>query len=212
MGPLLVILDFDGVLVESNNVKTEVFEEVFRSWPEHFDAMMRYHHENVSVTRFEKFRYLQSLLGAQADSSFLNNIAAEFSRHMLDRMKVIPAVPGSDAFLRAYSVRLPLYLASVTPEAELDAILDLRGLRQFFKGVYGCPPWTKPDAIRDILARENAPAERALFIGDSAGDQRAAGLTGVPFAARDSGLPFDRPPAVVFSDMNQAAAYLETLL
>lgn len=210
MAPLVIILDFDGVIVESNNIKTEVFEDIFRAWPEHFDAMMAYHHEHVSVTRFEKFKYLQSRLGIQS-SDFVAGIAAEFSRRMLERMKGVAEVPGAAHFLRRFSSLLPLYLASVTPEEELAAILDLRGYRHYFRGVYGCPPWTKPAAIGDILLREKAPPERALFIGDSAGDQRAAALQNVPFAARHSGLPFDRAPDLSFADMNEAATYLEKL-
>jgi phosphoglycolate phosphatase-like HAD superfamily hydrolase len=212
MAPLVLILDFDGVIVESNNVKTEVFQDVFREWPEHFDAMMAYHHEHVSVTRFEKFKYLQERLGLQSDDSFIPRVAGEFSRRMLDRMRTIPEVTGAADFIHTFSARLPVYLASVTPEEELHAILDMRGYARWLRGVYGCPPWNKPDAIRDILRLEQIPAERVLFIGDSAGDQRAAEILGVPFAARNSGLPFDKTPEHMFADMNEAAAYLEKLL
>jgi hypothetical protein len=42
-----------------------------------------------------------------------------------------------------------------------------------------------------------------LFIGDSAGDQRAALEAGVEFIARDSGLPFDAPRPRAFPDLLQ---------
>ena len=54
----MVILDFDGVIVESNDIKTRAFGHVFSRFPEHADVMMAYHHAHVSVSRFDKFQYL----------------------------------------------------------------------------------------------------------------------------------------------------------
>ena len=52
-----LILDFDGVLVESNDIKTEAFKTVFAEYPEHHRRMIDYHHANMSLSRVEKFRY-----------------------------------------------------------------------------------------------------------------------------------------------------------
>lgn len=85
-------------------------------------------------------------------------------------------------------------------------------MSHWFRDVYGCPPWTKPDAILDILKKEDIKPEEALLIGDSAGDQRAAHVSGVHFIARNSGLDFDAPQPVKFSDLNQISQHLANLL
>jgi phosphoglycolate phosphatase-like HAD superfamily hydrolase len=105
-----------------------------------------------------------------------------------------------------------VYLASVTPAGDLEAILDRRGLRRWFRDVYGYPPWTKPDAVRDVLRREACAPQEALLVGDSAGDQRAAAATGVAFIARDSGLFFDTPPLEIFPDLTAVAVGLRPRL
>ena len=206
--PRVLILDFDGVIVESNDVKTEAFRELFSRFPEHSEAMMAYHQSHVSVTRFAKFDHLLRLVGGPDDSGLRSYLADEFSRLVSEQMLCVPLVPGAEAFLHKATTKIPVYLASVTPFEELWTTLCRRKLDHWFRGVYGCPPWTKPKAIRDVLDRERVTPEEVLLVGDSAGDQRAALETGIQFLARDSGLSFDNPLPLTFPDMNRLADHL----
>jgi phosphoglycolate phosphatase-like HAD superfamily hydrolase len=208
----VLILDFDGVVIESNAVKTQAFEKVFVRFPQCAEAMMAFHHAHVSVSRFAKFDHLAELMGRGDDVALKSEVAADFSRYVLEGMMAVPLVPGAEAFLQMAKARLSLYLASVTPEPELKLILAERGLAHWFRDVYGCPPWTKPDAIRHVLGKENVKPGDALLIGDSAGDQRAASETGVHFLARDSGLSFDEPAPLAFADLHEIAHHLKELL
>jgi phosphoglycolate phosphatase-like HAD superfamily hydrolase len=208
-----IILDFDGVIVESNAVKTAAFADVFTRFPEHFDRMMAFHHANVSLSRFAKFDYLlRECLGRPEDVRLRDELAADFSRSTTSRVVACPAVAGADAFLQEFAPKVALYLASVTPQADLDEIVSRRRLRPFFREVYGCPPWTKEGAIRDVLRREDIAPALAVLVGDSEGDRRAADSTGVHFVARDSGLPFDAPPASIHADLRAIADYLRPRL
>jgi phosphoglycolate phosphatase-like HAD superfamily hydrolase len=207
-----LILDFDGVLIESNTLKTESFAAVFARFPEHADSMMAFHHANVSATRDDKFRHLVTAkLNRPADDPLVEELASAFSRQMLARLERCAWVTGAHAFLDRVRGRLPVYLASATPQAELDHILSRRGLAGAFTGVYGCPPWTKDRAVADILEKTGGAAG-VTFIGDSAGDQRAAARAGVEFVARDSGLPFDDPQPRSFTDLTAIAAALHDRL
>jgi phosphoglycolate phosphatase-like HAD superfamily hydrolase len=200
-----LILDFDGVILESNDLKTQAFVSVFNRFPEHADAMMAYHRAHVSDTRFVKFRHLvHERLGRPDDEALVQELADAFSRETRRLLATCPLVPGAEAFLQAASARVPVYLASVTPQAELEDLLEARHLRRYFTKVYGCPPWTKASAVGDILAGLGGPAH-VLFIGDSAGDQRAAAANSVEFLARDSGLPFDVPVPPSFPNMTAMA-------
>lgn len=208
----LLILDFDGVVIESNEVKTKAFQHVFSRYPKHTEAMMAYHHANVSLSRFAKFEHFLTLIERADDAALMAEISADFSRLVLEAMMTVPLVTGAETFLRWATTQLPVYLASVTPAEELALILRQRGLSPWFREVYGYPPWTKPDAIRNILAREGVKPAEALLIGDSAGDQRAARITGIDFLARDSGLSFETPAPLMFTDLHEITRYLEKLL
>jgi phosphoglycolate phosphatase-like HAD superfamily hydrolase len=207
-----LILDFDGVLIESNALKTEAFAAVFARFPEHADDMMAFHHAHVSASRYDKFRNLVTTkLNRPPDDPLVEELAAAFSREMRARLERCAWVPGATALLDRVRGRLPVYLASVTPEAELAETLSRRGLTGAFAGVYGCPPWTKDRAIADIIDRTGGASD-VLFIGDSAGDQRAARAADVEFIARDSGLPFDDPQPHAYRDLTAIAIALQERL
>jgi phosphoglycolate phosphatase-like HAD superfamily hydrolase len=75
--------------------------------------------------------------------------------------------------------------------------------------VYGCPPWTKPGAVKDILQKENILPSHTVLVGDSYGDQKAANETGVHFIGRNSGLLFEDPqPAILIENLEGLAGAL----
>lgn len=201
-----LILDFDGVILESNGLKTDVFREVFGRFPEHADEMMRWHYAHISTSRYQKFEHLVfNLLGRKDESALVDELASEFSSLVFERMCSCAFVPGAIEFLDEASARVAVDLASVTPEPELLKILAIRDLRKYFRRVFGCPPWTKPQAVAEVVGALGGAARLAL-IGDSPGDRTAADSAGVEFIARDSGIVFDPRPSVMHNDMNAVAA------
>ena len=52
----VIIFDFDGVLVESVNIKTEAFAEIYRPYGKLIERKVVNHHlANGGVSRYEKF-------------------------------------------------------------------------------------------------------------------------------------------------------------
>lgn len=205
-GIKVLIFDFDGVIVESNGIKDQVFKKLFSSYPEYFEEMMIYHWNHVSESRVKKFDHLLKIANRESDVEWKESLMKDFSDFSLELMESVGFVAGAKDLLDAMT-HMPLYLASVTPINDLEIILNRLKLRSYFKDVYGCPPWTKPDAVNDILKRENIEPGQAILIGDSAGDQRTAKATGVHFIARNSGLPFDEAPERLFSDLKEISQY-----
>jgi phosphoglycolate phosphatase-like HAD superfamily hydrolase len=200
----LVVFDFDGVIIESNGIKDQVFEEIFSRFPEHGADALAWHRQHVSLSRYAKFDYLLERMDRKNDETFRNELVNEFSSVTLDKLKQVPFVKGALKFLEGYHNKMPLYLASVTPAEDLLVILENLKLLPFFKSIYGCPPWTKPGAIRDILQKENISPLAVVLVGDSYGDQRAAKETGIGFIGRNSGLGFEDPqPAVIVQDLDE---------
>ena len=52
-----IIFDFDGVLVESAEIKTEAFRQLFSSFPDKVHEIVEYHKRNMGISRYVKFRY-----------------------------------------------------------------------------------------------------------------------------------------------------------
>ena len=130
----IIALDFDGTLVESNNIKDQAFETIFSDWPEYCETMMKWHLAHNTIDRREKFRYfVKDVLGLPDQDDLIAELTKRFS--MLTKQSVIdcPLVQGVRAFLENIHCRVAVYLLSATPQLSLNEIIEERGLMKYFK-------------------------------------------------------------------------------
>jgi phosphoglycolate phosphatase-like HAD superfamily hydrolase len=181
----VVALDFDGVVLESNEAKTEAFERLMEDHgPEAAAAMARHHMENRGVSRYDKFAWFyRTFLGRQATREELAGLNARFNELSMKAILSAPFVPGMEEFLERWHARLPLYVVSGAPQPELQLIVAGRGLQRYFKAVFGTPVG-KVEHLRHILAREGVRPGEALMVGDADSDLAAALESGVRFYGR----------------------------
>lgn len=179
-----IIFDLDGVVIESAGIKTEAFRTLFSGYPDKLPQIMAYHEKNAGISRYVKFRYFyEKILGRELTPEREKELGEEFSRIVLDRILKAPFVAGVMKFLKNNSKRYLLFIASGTPEEELDYILKQRGLETYFQGAYGTP-LTKTEITRRILSEYRIAAQEVILVGDAESDRIAAGETGVTFVAR----------------------------
>jgi beta-phosphoglucomutase len=179
-----VILDFDGVILESVGVKTRAFHELFSFRPDRVDEIVDYHRRNTGVSRFDKFRYIyREILREPLPEEQFRWLSDRYADLVVDGVVASPFVPGAGEFLREFAGKLPLFVVSASPQEELESIIRQRSLARCFRKVYGAPT-RKEDAIREILALTGTAPSRALFIGDAVNDLNAARAAGVRFAGR----------------------------
>ena len=203
-----IIFDFDGVLLESVDIKDFAFKTLFKDYPEHLEKIMDYHLSNNATVRFEKFRYItENILGKGYDEGTEKNLSKIFSGLVFRSLVDCPFVEGAREILDSFQDNIPIYIASRSPADELDKILETRKLKKYFKKIYAVP-WLKQDAIRDIRDRENIAFEDIVFIGDSDEDLQAARSTGVFFIGRDSGKSFHEADIPIFKDMFEVRDFL----
>ncbi len=202
-----IILDFDGVILESNGIKDEAFRHVFAAYPEKIGEIMAYHQRIGGLIRFDKFRHIAAqILHIPYDERVEQELGAQFSAHVLSAIRTCPFVPGAEDFLQFFNARLPLYLVSVNPPEDLAEVLKMHGLTKYFKKVYATPH--KKEAIAEILNLEQVPAGAVVFIGDTHTDEQAASAAGVPFIGRNSGYFKDHEKFLVFKNMEEIKEYL----
>ncbi len=179
-----LILDFDGVVVESLPLKTAAFRQIFSFVPEHLDEIIEFHLENGGMSRYDKFRHIYAnILNEPLTPEEEERLASEYAGLIFDAMLTVPYVRGAEGLLRDCSEVLPLYIVSATPEGEMHEIARRRDLAKYFVRIYGSPK-TKAECIREILDETGATPKEALFVGDAPNDWQAAYETGVRFVAR----------------------------
>lgn len=201
-----VIFDFDGIIVESEHIKSRAFAALYREHGQDVaDAVVAHHEANGGISRRQKMRWAhRTLLGIEADEALLEDLGRRFSALVEDEVVACDEVPGARAVLNAEASRRPLFVVSGTPHEELQRIVRRRGLDGYFTEVHGSPP-EKPVTVRGILDRHGLAAREVLFVGDAMADLRAARATGTRFIGRvaDGKASLFPPGTPVISDLTQ---------
>ena len=189
----IIILDFDGIILESMDIKTNAFREMFKDYPEYINAIVEYHIRNGGVSRYKKFSYIyNNILKLPLNEDKLKELGERFSHLVFQEMLKCPFVYGVQEFLEEYSRKVGLFIASGTPQEELNLIVNERGISNYFKGVYGTPA-LKAEIMQYILNAEGVRKEEAIFVGDAISDYEDAKKVGVPFVARFKGSKASNP-------------------
>lgn len=178
-----VFFDFDGVILDSVNIKTEAFEEMFRPYgSEVASEVVQYHLANCGVSRYRKFAYYYTeLLKKPVTEEELQRLGLEFSDLVLGKILQAPFIQGApEALEEIRREKIPAYLVTGTPEEEMNYILKERGLNRYFAEVHGAPK-IKTNIVRDILERKSYRPARCLYLGDALTDYEAAAANEVQF-------------------------------
>jgi HAD superfamily hydrolase (TIGR01509 family) len=182
--PAALLLDFDGVILDSAEIKTQAFAAVYHGEaPEKIAAVVAYQRAHGGVSRREKFAHFErEIFGRAADPARIERLAQDFARIAFDRVLAAPYIPGAEAFLKRTHAASRLYLVSGTPQDELTEIVAARGLAHFFRGVVGAPT-RKREAFAAILGDLRLRPDQALAVGDATTELDAAAALGIPFLA-----------------------------
>lgn len=178
-----VFFDFDGVILDSCEVKTRAFAALYAGdHPEIVDAVIAYHNANGGVSRYKKFEYYERvLLDREPTPERIAQLADSFAQAVVDEVLACPEIPGARDVLHLLNRReTPCYVVSGTPEEELRMIVRERGLARYFREVRGAPR-EKHDLLAELVAKYGHEAGRCLMIGDATTDFNAAKAVGMPF-------------------------------
>lgn len=191
-----IVFDFDGVIVESIDIKTRAFAKLFETEGNDIvEKVVDYHVKNSGVSRFEKFRYIyKEILKRHLSGDEFQGLCSHFSQLVADAVAAAPFVSGAREFLENYFKVYDFYIASATPQDEIENIIKRRQMQRYFKRVYGSPK-KKVDIVREILAayilEHNEMSSDLVFspqsfvyVGDTMSDYLAAKENKVAFIAR----------------------------
>ena len=176
--------DFDGTLVESIEMKTTAFQDLFHEFPDRWEEIKEYHLQNEGISREVKIPYIyNNFLRVPLSAEKEKEAVKSYSDLVYEQMLTIPLVIGADEIITAERGSRKHIIASGTPEWELKRIFDKRGLTQYFDGVYGAPS-SKEEIVRKFSRDSGIPVEEMLFVGDAQSDYEASMACGMDFVWR----------------------------
>lgn len=185
----LVVFDCDGVILDSNGIKTDGFARAVATYPpESIDAFLAFHQENGGMSRYLKFEhFFRDIIGLENYAADLSEALAVYSASIHSAMLECPTVSGIEEVLGLLrDAEVPCFVVSGSDQRELRDILAYRELAQFFRGIYGSPA-SKRELVAEICRRLGG-ARGGAFFGDALIDMETAiefGLTPI-FVSRHS--------------------------
>ena len=171
-----IFFDFDGVVLDTTQVKTAAFAAMYEGeGPEIVAQVVAHHRLHGGISRYHKFRHFEeTILGRPLDDARLEALAREFTERSLEGVLAAPPIPGALETLETLAAsKTPVFVVSGTPQEELDLVIDRRDLRHLFTEVHGSPP-LKPVILEELLGRHGLDRGRCLFLGDALTDRDAA--------------------------------------
>lgn len=182
-----VIFDFDGVILESAEIKTEAFLELFNHYPQHQQAILDYHLEHQGITRYNKFEWIyETLLEKDYTDEIEKNLGEDFSSIVFSKIMEAPFVPGAKNLLQFLKDKnIPSFIASGTPDQELKSIVEGRSIEKYFTEIYGSD-LEKEAIIERIMEERDYSNSDLLFVGDAISDYKAASSANTYFIARNT--------------------------
>ncbi|MFD8480432.1 HAD family hydrolase [Kitasatospora sp. NPDC059673] len=185
--PAAALFDVDGTLVDTAYLHTLAWWEALRQYGHRLAAAPVHRAIGMGSDQL-----LAHLLGDGRDRSEDDAIAAAHLALYAQHWPGLRAFDGAADLLRACAGRgWRVVLCTSASGRELDvlrAVLDAdEAVFAFTDADSVSASKPAPDLVRTALERASAPPERAIFVGDSVWDVRAANRAGTPCVAVETG-------------------------
>ena len=167
-----ILMDCDGVILDSNIIKSEAFYQVAFPFGEAMAiSLVSLNKDLGGISRFEKIRIFVNDILKTPDTDLEKSLLKEFGDICVEKLAKCNLTIGLIEFLDSIHGK-DSFVVSGGFQSELRLVFDSRGLSDYFDGVYGSPE-TKKDIVK--MLQEDAMIDcPCVFIGDSKSDYIAA--------------------------------------
>jgi phosphoglycolate phosphatase-like HAD superfamily hydrolase len=172
----LFVFDCDGVILDSNSVKSQAFFDVALPFgEEQAERFVEYHKLRGGVSRQEKFKYfVAEILAAKTPDreSLEIKLVEAYARICRDGLQKCSMIPGVQAFLASLPRSVRNYVVSGGAQTEVRQAMNERHLDQFFSLILGNPR-SKPENMQQLFDAGTFRGRGAYF-GDARLDMELA--------------------------------------
>lgn len=171
-----VIFDCDGVIIDSNKIKTEAFKEVLKKYPNQLvEKLIKYHKHNGGISRKIKFQYFfDNIMKLKNNKNLIKDSLLKFEKIIFQKLlnaKYIKGVLNFIYFLKKNKVKI--FIVSGGLEQELQKIFKCRNKKLYFNDILGSPK-TKEINVAHLIKKYSLNTKKGLFFGDSRIDYQVA--------------------------------------
>lgn len=179
----IVFWDFDGVILDSNKIRTEGFRSVLKNYAtDAVEKLIEFHESNGGLSRYVKFNFFfEKVLNQEPDKEVVANLCSEFSkimRKLLSNKEYL--IDDTNAYIKQFYNDQVFYITSGSDQEELRYLCQQLGIQDYFKGIFGSPT-PKIVNVATIIKSNNLLKSDCCLIGDSINDKEAADANDIGF-------------------------------
>ena len=181
----VIVFDFDGTLIDSNQLKCDAYFQLFPLDDFHKRIITEVLSEIFEESRYVILREIIKRINSEMiNEDELDNrvqkLATEYNDLVVDGANHCNEKPGAREILESLSKRYNLYLNSTTPETSLKDIVKHRKWENYFCDIFGYPN-DKTLVLLDIIKTESINPDELLVVGDGKSDMDSSKRTGCKF-------------------------------
>lgn len=177
-----VVFDCDGVILQSNQVKSNAFAAALEGEPsDAIAAFVAYHKAHGGISRYQKFAHYFEHMQPRDDAKVATQYALEkYASIVQAELLTCALIPGIEEYLQQLQrAGIPCAVNSGGDEQELHGVFAARGLAEYFKYIFGSPTGKQENMqrLKDLGFMQGA----GVMFGDSKSDWLAAQAFGLDF-------------------------------
>ena len=178
-----ILWDFDGVILDSMEVREEGFRAVLSSFPaSQIDELLSFHRKNGGLSRYVKFEYfMEKIIGGEKNDEKVQQWAEEFSEIMrislTSKDRLIREVID---FIKKNKDVYHMHIVSGSDGEELRFLCDQLEISEYFESIHGSPT-PKTELVRKLMEEKAYKPEETCLIGDSINDFEASRSNDIQF-------------------------------
>jgi len=166
-----VIFDCDGVILNSNKIKTNAFKQTLSKYPK--DKVMQlidFHKKNGGISRKIKFDYFFKDILKENSQKLINDSLDQFKKNSFKKLIKSRYISGVLNFIKIlHKYKIKIFIVSGAFEKELREIFNLRKKDHMFLEILGTPK-NKEENIKYLFKKYSLENKNGLFFGDAETD------------------------------------------
>ena len=175
-----ILFDCDGVILDSNDIKTEAFFNSVKSYGEaEANELADYNVKFGGVTRKQKFEhFFENILSREPKENEFQELMMIFSEYVKRGLEDCDFSKG----IFQLKKKLPKGKWFVVSGGDADEIrhsFRSKGLIELFDGIYGGPE--SKQEIFQMMKKKNLLVSPSIYLGDSEFDHNSAKISGIDF-------------------------------
>ena len=182
-----IFWDFDGVLIDSDIIRTNGFRYIFREFNEELVVeLISYHKKNGGKSRYDKIAFFYSaILNVYLSKETLNEKLIDYSNYVKPRLISKSLLFEKNLSIVKSNQDKNNFIVSASDEKELIEITGKLNIKKYFLEIKGSPK-EKSKNILEVIKLYNLSPKKCVLIGDSINDYHASIDSGIDFIGHNN--------------------------